>query len=140
MRLKDARETYYYQSGKAGDVGRQLALGGIAVVWLLHGPSTSLAFPKPLLVALAAFLSSLTLDFFQYFVATGIWGIWSRRKEKSLKAQQIDPGGDDKAAEFKAPAYINLWANSIFTLKGLALITGGVQLGLYILANLSAKA
>lgn len=34
MKLKDAREHYYFYSGKTSDLVRQLGLAGIAVIWL----------------------------------------------------------------------------------------------------------
>ena len=34
MKLKDAREIYYFYSGKTSDLVRQLGLAGIAVIWL----------------------------------------------------------------------------------------------------------
>ena len=34
MKLKDAREFYYFNSGKTSDLVRQLGLAGIAVVWI----------------------------------------------------------------------------------------------------------
>ncbi|KAF1008980.1 MAG: hypothetical protein GAK28_00612 [Luteibacter sp.] len=136
MDLKEVRGCYDYHTGKAGDVGRQLALGGIAVVWLLHGDSRVLAFPKLLLIALGFFCGSLALDFLHYLSCSAIWGIYGRNKEKDLQGQGINPASP--AAIFDAPPFIN-WTGLIFYwAKGMALIIGGVYLGIYLWARISA--
>lgn len=136
MRLHEAREAYYSYTGKAGDVGRQLALGGIAAVWLLHGGPTSLVFPKGLLVALACFLFSLTFDFFQYFVSAVIWGIFQRYKEKQFKREKINEEG--AWGEFEAPDWMNRPGIGLFLVKALSLIAGGVSLIAYIVGKAGA--
>lgn len=132
MRLKDTREAYYTNTGKVGDVGRQLALGGIAVVWLLHGPSNSLEFPRALLISLGAFFGFLSCDFLQYFGASLVWGPLQLWKELMFQKRNINPenGG---AGEFDVPYITNLWGNAMYLAKSGFLILGGVKLGLYIL-------
>lgn len=136
MRLKDAREAYYANTGKVGDVGRQLALGGIAVAWLLHGPSSSLEFPRALLISLGAFLGFLSCDFMQYFGASLVWGPLQFLKERKFQRARIDPEKDD-AGEFDVPYITNLWGNAMYLGKSLFLIIGGVKLGLYIIDKVS---
>jgi hypothetical protein len=36
MKLKDARELYYFYSGKTSDVIRQIGLAGIAIIWIFN--------------------------------------------------------------------------------------------------------
>ena len=51
MNLKDAREHYYFHTGKVSDIVRQLGLGAIAIVWLFRsGDTTAAAIPLELLV------------------------------------------------------------------------------------------
>lgn len=126
MDLSGAKSEYYTYTAKASDVGRQLALGGIAVVWLLHGEKHNLTFEKNLLIPLAGFCLSLALDFLQYLVCSAIWGIYRRYKEKSLHA-----GGNLKD-EFLAPIAINWPGIALFWLKAACLIFGAVTLGNFI--------
>jgi len=139
MKLKDTRENQYALSAKAGDVGRQLALGGIAVVWLLHGDPKSWSFPLVLLQALVGFLFALSLDFCQYWVTATIWATYARRKELFFKKRKIDPNDDDEPlANFKAPRQINWPAMFFFHGKAVALIYGGWKLGWYMWAKILA--
>lgn len=133
MQLKDALETYHYHTGKAGDVGRPLALGGIAVVWLLHGDQTALVFEKLLLWALAGFCLFLALDFLQFFASAGIWGIYRRLKEKEFEKANI--GAD---TQFKAPNWINWTGISFFVLKGASLLVAAIFLGVFIARRIIA--
>lgn len=129
--MKDAREAYYFNTGKAGDVGRQLALGGIAVAWLLHGPSDSLEFPRALLIALGAFMASIACDFLQYLGAATIWGQIQFWKEREFQELKVDPESSP-SAEFEVSYWTNVWGNVLFCLKAMFLILGGVKLGVYI--------
>lgn len=136
MKVAGARGEYYTYTSKASDVGRQLALGAIAVVWLLHGPSTTLAFPRPLLVSLGAFCLSLALDFLQYLVSSAIWGIYARSKEKQFQSDGIDL--NSSGAEMQPHECINWPGIAFFWLKALALIIGAVILGIYLVARIKA--
>lgn len=66
MKLAAARETYYYATGQVSQIARQLALAGIAVVWLFKaGEGSSFLLPDELALALVAFFAALILDLFQ---------------------------------------------------------------------------
>jgi hypothetical protein len=139
MRLKDARANVDYLSPKAGDVGRQLALGGIAVVWLLHGDPKSLVFPLPLLEALVGFLLALGIDFIQYWMAATIWAIFARLKELFFEEQGIDPNDEnDQRANFKVKRSMNWFAIACFHGKAVALLYGGWKLGWYLWDKIAA--
>jgi hypothetical protein len=116
MKLEDARAAYYEYSGKASDIARTLALGGIAVVWVFKtdtklGPqlSTELVLPILLLVC------SLTLDLLHYLVATVTWGTYHRIKECE---------GLTKSAEFQAPPWLN-WPTTFVLFPAKLIALGG---------------
>lgn len=109
MILKDAREYYYFHTGKVSDIVRQLALGAIAVVWLFRsGEAGSFAIPRELLLPLKLVVAGLALDLFQYASGAALWGIFQWRKER---------GGILESDEFKAPNWINWPALICFWFK-----------------------
>lgn len=66
MKLKDARDNYYFYSGKASDIARQLSFAGLGVVWIFKidsasGPVVPSRFVLPTLLILVA----LSCDFLQ---------------------------------------------------------------------------
>ena len=109
MNLKDAREFYYFNSGKTSDLVRQLGLAGLAVVWIFKYDVLGVPkIPAPLLMPLVLIVCGLALDLLQYAVATGIWGIFQRTKERA---------GVSEEAEFTAPPQFNWPALIFFWLK-----------------------
>ena len=109
MKLKDAREFYYFHSGKTSDLVRQLALAGIAVIWLFKYEVIGVPkVPTQLLAPLVLIVLGLAFDLLQYAVATGIWGVFQRAKERA---------GVGEDAEFLAPPQLNWPALAFFWLK-----------------------
>jgi hypothetical protein len=109
MILKDAREHYYFHTGKVSDIVRQLALGAIAVVWLFRsGEAGSFAVPAELLLSLKLVVAGLAIDLLQYASGAALWGIFQWRQER---------GGILESVEFKAPSWINWPALLCFWLK-----------------------
>jgi hypothetical protein len=109
MNLKDAREFYYFQSGKTSDLVRQLALAGIAVVWLFKYEVVGVPkVPSELLWPLALIVFGLALDLFQYAVSTVVWGVFHRTKERAGVSEEQD---------FKVPPQLNWPALAFFWLK-----------------------
>jgi hypothetical protein len=109
VKLKDARELYYFYSGKTSDLVRQLGLAGIAVVWIFKRDVAGVPkVPDALFLPLALIVLGLALDLLQYAVATSIWGIFQRSKENS---------GVTEDADFKAPKEFNWPAITFFVLK-----------------------
>ncbi len=126
MILKDAREYYYFHTGKVSDIVRQLALGAIAIVWLFRsGEGASVAIPSALLLPLKLVIAGLALDLLQYAFGAALWGNFQWRREKS---------GTSEKEDFKAPNWINWPALVCFWLKVVA-ITYAYWLLLLYLAN-----
>lgn len=60
-------------TGKASDVGRQLAFAGIATVWLLRNEHGAKPFESTLSVALLLLGVALLIDFLQYVYCSWVW-------------------------------------------------------------------
>ena len=59
-------------TGKASDVGRQLAYAGIATIWLLRSDGER-PFGFVLLIALTLIAMALFVDFLQYVYCSRVW-------------------------------------------------------------------
>jgi hypothetical protein len=106
MKLKDARDYYYFNSGKTSDLIRQVGLAGIAIIWIFK--SQALQIPQPLIRPLWLIALGLVFDLLQYSVGTLVWGVYQRRKE-------LNKTKEDE--EFKAPRWFNWPGISFFVLK-----------------------
>lgn len=105
MNLQNARDNYYFHTGKVSDIARQLAFAAIAVIWIFNaGNGTSIALPKELLQPLKLIVACLALDLFQYIFSAIIWGFFHRMKERA---------GISDSMEFKAHPAIN-WPALVF--------------------------
>lgn len=130
MNLKDARENYYFHSGKTSELVRQFGFAAVAIVWIFKSEVFGVqAIPKQLLMPLGFVVLGLGLDFLQYIVATAIWGIFHRIKEKQT-------GEDD---EFTAPPAINWPAITFFWLKVAAIAAAYGLLLKFLVANIVAR-
>jgi len=115
MKLKDARDNYYFYSGKTSDLVRQLGLAGIAVIWIFKYEVQGVPkIPEALAFPLVLIVLGLAFDLLQYAVATSIWGIFQRRKELSGIAEDSD---------FLAPKQFNWPGIVFFFLKTVSIIT-----------------
>lgn len=121
-KLSKYREDYYYFSGKASDIARQLGFAGIVIIWIFKtGDSSMPQLPKELLPPLSFFVIGLALDLLHYVISTVIWGRFQRREEKKLTDISEDP-------EISAPAYYNWPSNTLFWVKLLSIACGYVLL------------
>lgn len=119
MKLKDARDFYYFHTGKTSELVRQLGLAGIAVIWLFKKDVAGVPrIPEELLLPLVLIVLGLALDLLQYATAAVIWGVYQRWKERRV--------GEDE--EFEAPRQLNWPAIFFFVLKAPAIVTAYVLL------------
>lgn len=112
--LAEIDRTKNETTGKASDVGRQLAFAGLAVVWILREASGN-PIGETLLVPVLLLVVCLTLDLLQYVWCSFAWTIFYNyhfEKTKSDKAQ-VD-----------IPDWINWISYACFWLKILALLLG----------------
>lgn len=95
------KKDYEYYTSKASEIGRSLALGGIAVIWIFKTTSIDgdLSIPSLLIAPLIWLVISLSLDLMQYFIGGLIWLIYYRFKEYQIKNNQIQANDDIKAPE-----------------------------------------
>jgi hypothetical protein len=120
MNLKDARDNYYFYSGKTSDIIRQLALAGIALIWLYKvDQGGQEKIPVELHDPVILIVLTLTLDLLQYAIATAIWGVYQRRKENSGTTAGID---------FVAPPSINYPTIFLFWSKVVCVLSAYVIL------------
>jgi len=109
MKLNDARENYYFFSGKTSELIRQLGLAGIAIIWIFKRDVAGLPkVPPELIRPLWLIALGLAFDMLQYATSTLIWGTYQRHKELA---------GVNENAEFKAPRWFNWPGITLITLK-----------------------
>lgn len=128
MSLADARDAYQFASGKAGDIARQTAFAGIAIVWILSGQTLSaghLKVPHDLLICGLFLVAGLALDLLQYCYQALTWGIYSRHMEKR------------SLPKASAPRWINWPAIGLLTVKLLTIVVAYVLLGAAVINRLN---
>ena len=113
MKLKEYKDTFYYFSGKASDISRQLAFAGIAVIWLFRLNVIPPKIPSDLLIPLALLVSALFFDLAQYGTGTIIWGVYQWKKERDLQEKykhkdlsQLDEVELDHPSWLKSPQLV----------------------------------
>ena len=124
MNLKDCRDYYYFYSGKTSDIVRQLGFAGIAIIWVFKSENQGkLVVPPELIYPGILIVVGLALDLLHYDVATALWGIFNRIKERS---------GTKEQTEFKAPRAINWPALTLFWSKAIIIAVAYVELLLFL--------
>ena len=124
---------------RPSEIVRQLALAGIAVIWIFKTVQSQI--PPELVLPLALIAVTLVLNFFQYFLAAIIWGLFSRHQEKVADKDAIStrkhvhrrlhintrglqvPKSEAVAFEFQAPRELNWPGIACFYFKAASLIT-----------------
>jgi len=120
MKLKDCRESYYYNSAKASDISRNLGLAGLALIWAFRVTGDAKpTIPGDLRWAAVLLVVGLGLDFLQYILGTIVWGGYQRIKELKDTSEEDD---------FLAPRMMNWPANTCFALKQVAIFLAYVLL------------
>lgn len=131
MILKDAREHYYFYTGKVSDIARQLALGAIAIIWLFRtGDISASVIPRALAPPLKLVVAGLALDLLQYSFGAALWGLCQWYKETSETPED---------EQFTAPRAINWPALACFWLKVAAIAIAYFQLLRYLASAVAAR-
>jgi hypothetical protein len=127
MKREDVRTFYYEATATLSEVTRQLALAGIATIWLIRTGETGgvLVYSPALRFPLVGYVLALGCDLFQYAYKAAAWGIYNRIKERQNIAA-------DK--QFKAPPLINWPAIFFFWTKVLLTVAAYTSL-LYIIGR-----
>jgi hypothetical protein len=91
MKLQGYREFYYFYTGKASDLSRQLGFAAIAIIWLFKKDVAGLpTLPRDLFLPGILVVSSLTLDLIQYCIGAAIWYFFYRSKEKAKVSEESE--------------------------------------------------
>lgn len=128
MKLQDAREHYYVNSGKASDLVRQLGFAEIAVIWLFKiEDNGATRIPDALFAPLCLVVVALAADFLQYALASAIWGCYQRSKERVILSEDT---------EFRAPSCINWPALFFFWSKIVCIVVAYFYLFRFLAATI----
>jgi hypothetical protein len=125
-KLSDYKNTYEDASSKVSDITRQMALAGIAIIWIFKQPDTAgKLLSKDLILPLITFGFTLTCDILQYIYKTIAWYRFWRRHEKAAKLDNPDP-----------PVQANNWMNTptwiLFWFKVGGLIFGYILIFIFL--------
>ncbi|MBU8920576.1 MAG: hypothetical protein KOO63_01835 [Bacteroidales bacterium] len=128
MKLENALESYYYNTGKVSEAVRSLALAGIGIIWVFRVPeSKGFEVVGDLYLPAALFAISLALDLLHYVAGTVIWGTYHRYKETRSNV--------DKETEFLAPLWLNWPTNVLFWAKTIVIVPGFYVLIKFLIAG-----
>jgi hypothetical protein len=90
-KLKDLKEDFYAFSSKTSDITRQLALAGIAIIWIFKISSAQKIELAPSTVPILKLLIvSLLLDFCHAFIPSITYGILSNGHRKNGKTDESE--------------------------------------------------
>lgn len=135
MRLSVAREGYYAHSASASSSARQIAFGGIAIVWLFNSPSDlqAIRLPSELLLPVAFLATALALDLLQYTSSALLWGQFARRIERRMSHRlSEDP-------EMDASPYLNWPGLACFWVKIASVCIAYWFLGAFLIRSIAAE-
>jgi hypothetical protein len=118
MNLRELNELVTSRTAKLGDITRQLALAGIAIIWIFKKDIEGQpAIPRDLFTPGIFIVGSLGLDLLQYALASAFWSRYRSIKEKEFKKDWPKrPRKDVYAAkieellkiEFEIPGWFNV--------------------------------
>ena len=111
MNLSDYKESFYTFSASASSSARQLAMAGIAMLWVFKVSSgeANYTLPSQLFLPAVFLICALASDLLQYLIATVTWGMFHRYHEKKA--------ADNDNPILKAPVYLSAPIYLFFYLK-----------------------
>lgn len=117
-KLSHYKDTYEQASGKVSDITRQMALAGIAIVWIFRQtePSDGIIC-RELILPLILYVATLFFDILQYLYTTIAWYWFFRINEKKNYPKNSDPN-------IRAKPCRNYPTWCLFYLKVISLIIG----------------
>lgn len=111
MKLSNYKQDYYQYTSLASSTSRQLALAGIALVWVFKTQGVvGYKLPTDLFLPSIFLISSLASDLLQYISGSIIWGWFHRFHEKKRSSISDDP-------EIETPMYFTWPINFFFYSK-----------------------
>lgn len=130
MKISELRDCYYESSGKVSEIIRQLALAGIATIWILKVGTDSggIKYSKSLLCPLGVFVFCLGLDLLQYVYKTALFGFlnhhyWRKHRDNDKEIKF--------AEKWNWPALFFFWLKTVMMVSGYAMLIRyiGAKLG-----------
>ena len=126
MLLKDAFEVDRVQSTKASDIIRQLALTGVAIIWIFKNDArpdhSQVIVPVNLYWPAAFMVFTLFLDLVQYVISARAWRKYANEAEATEKAKQQDPNLRVTVTDIPdAPRNINDKARTVYKAKHISI-------------------
>ena len=94
MKLSDAREAMYLNTGTVSELCRKLSYSGLAIVWIIHtSPELSANYQTWWIVILIGYVIALACDLLQYFVQGLLWGRYNDEKHDEGVGldEEVDP-------------------------------------------------
>ena len=129
-KLSDYKLVYEEASLKVSDLTRQMALAGIAIIWIFRqSDKPDLVICKQLLPPLILFVTTLSFDITQYVYKTIAWYVFYRKKEKKIKKKNPNPPTQAKP-NINRPTWICFW------IKVTTLIIGYIFIFIYLFHKL----
>jgi hypothetical protein len=131
MNPESVRETYYFYTGKASEINRQLIFAGIALIWIFKTENSNhIALPLDLLLPAKVFIVALVLDILQYIISGIIYGIANRYYEFKNIPENTD---------FTMPVWFNWPGLLLFYGKLLANLCAYYYLYQYVMKAINFK-
>ncbi len=141
MKLKDWKESKNKNTAKVSEITRQLALAGIAIIWIFKQTQDGKdVLPKELLGPTTCFVASLFLEILQYLYLSIFLTLFYRIKEANLiKANKTPSDPHPDVSEINVTNE-NVWIINIsyipWILKVVVLLYGYYLVGSYLVQEL----
>jgi hypothetical protein len=127
MKIKQVRANVDTFTGKASELCRQLALAGIAVVWVFKNSGDRNVIPDDFLLPIFLLVLTLAFDFLQYVAGSIEWMIFNHIQENKYSCTSEDQEVDSSPAWINYPhllffilKIVTIIGSYAFLLKGLA--------------------
>lgn len=131
MKLSEYKNEYYSFSSLASSTARQLALAGIALIWIFKTQGQQgYQLPNELMLPSVCLILSLGFDLLQYISGSIIWGLFHRYHETKRTAAFQDP-------DLEAPFYFTWPINVFFYSKIIAVLVAYCLLLSYAVTSIS---
>lgn len=131
MQLSEYKKDYYFFSGKVSDITRQMALAGIAIIWVFKISKDEQIFIDKLLIYSAFFIAmSLLCDISQYIYQTIVWKKFFDEKELKRTPENED---------ILAPREMNTIPQILFWAKVILVGIAYLLIIIYLVSNIFCK-
>ena len=123
--LTEWKKDYTDATTKASDISRNMALAGIAAIWVFKNTDNQPIIPDALVFPLLLLVIALLLDFTQYFIKGWIWYIFFKIYERKVKK------GTAIEHDIEAPEILPGIINIFYLVKFIPLVWAYIRIILY---------